>query len=240
MQELVHLTEGQKINLLNEFDTLNNSFDILLIDTGAGISSNVIYFNLAAQERIVIVTAEPTSITDACIPDKRFRNRDPRFRGEQKHKCRNVDRFTLADFQHNEVSDAYLCPNGKLLRLNVKKAVMDGVIYRRYVADRDDCMGCKRKVKCTRHKTAKRKFINVPVGSVPGNVIKAMAAKVDSEKGRKIYPQRIAIVEPVFANIRTHKEMNRSTLRGKIMVNIQWLLYCMVHNIGKLVSYSFA
>jgi flagellar biosynthesis protein FlhG len=40
-------------------------FDILLIDTGAGISSNVIYFNLAAQERVVVVTPEPTSITDA-------------------------------------------------------------------------------------------------------------------------------------------------------------------------------
>jgi len=65
VQELSHLTEGHKINLLNEFDLLNNMFDILLIDTGAGISSNVIYFNLAAQERIVVVTPEPTSITDA-------------------------------------------------------------------------------------------------------------------------------------------------------------------------------
>ena len=65
VQELAHLTEGHKINLLNEFDILNNMFDILLIDTSAGISSNVIYFNLAAQERIVVVTPEPTSITDA-------------------------------------------------------------------------------------------------------------------------------------------------------------------------------
>jgi len=65
VQELSHLTEGHKINLLNEFDLLNNMFDILLIDTGAGISSNVIYFNLAAQERIVVVTPEATSITDA-------------------------------------------------------------------------------------------------------------------------------------------------------------------------------
>ncbi|MDY7034713.1 MAG: MinD/ParA family protein [Thermodesulfobacteriota bacterium] len=65
VQELAHLTEGQKINLLNEFDTLSNMFDILLIDTGAGISSNVIYFNLAAEERIIVVTPEPTSITDA-------------------------------------------------------------------------------------------------------------------------------------------------------------------------------
>jgi len=65
VQELAHLTEGHKINLLNEFDILNNMFDILLIDTSAGISSNVIYFNLAAQERIVVLTPEPTSITDA-------------------------------------------------------------------------------------------------------------------------------------------------------------------------------
>jgi flagellar biosynthesis protein FlhG len=65
VQELTHLTEGQKINLLNEFDNLNSRFDILLIDTSAGISSNVIYFNLAAEERIVVVTPEPTSVTDA-------------------------------------------------------------------------------------------------------------------------------------------------------------------------------
>jgi flagellar biosynthesis protein FlhG len=65
VQELSHLTEGHKINLLNEFDLLNNMYDILLIDTGAGISSNVLYFNLAAQQRIVVVTPEPTSITDA-------------------------------------------------------------------------------------------------------------------------------------------------------------------------------
>jgi len=65
VHELVHLTEGQKINLLSEFESLNNIFDLMLIDTGAGISSNVIYFNLAAEERIVVVTPEPTSITDA-------------------------------------------------------------------------------------------------------------------------------------------------------------------------------
>ena len=65
VQELTHLTEGQKIHLLNEFDSLNSRFDILLIDTGAGVSSNVIYFNMAAEERIIVVTPEPTSVTDA-------------------------------------------------------------------------------------------------------------------------------------------------------------------------------
>lgn len=65
VQDLVHLTQGQKLNLLNEFDSLEENFDILLIDTGAGISSNVIYFSIAADERIVVATSEPTSITDA-------------------------------------------------------------------------------------------------------------------------------------------------------------------------------
>lgn len=65
LQQLVDLTQGQKLNLLNEFDALEEDFDVFLIDTGAGISSNVIYFGIAAEERIVVVTSEPTSITDA-------------------------------------------------------------------------------------------------------------------------------------------------------------------------------
>ena len=65
IEEVANLTEGQKLNILGEFDNLNDQFDIMLIDTGAGISSNVVYFNLAAQERLVVVTPEPTSITDA-------------------------------------------------------------------------------------------------------------------------------------------------------------------------------
>jgi transposase len=175
---------------------------------------------------------------DAYIPDKRFRKRDPRFQGEHKQRHGRTDRFTLADFHHNKGRDEYLCPNGKVFRLNVKKTVIDGVIYRRYINNKDNCKGCELKVKCIKGKKTERRFLMVPVGSVPGNLSKVMAAKIDSEKGRKIYPQRIAIVEPVFANIETHKGMDRLSLRGKIKVNIQWLLYCMIHNIGKIVAYG--
>ncbi len=70
------------------------------------------------------------------------------------------------------------------------------------------------------------------------NYSKEMAAKIDTERARKIYPRRVAIVEPVFANIRTQKRLDRFTLRGKIKVNIQWLLYCMVHNIEKIVNFG--
>lgn len=66
VQELTELTKGQKLNLLSGLEGLGGSIDVLLIDTGAGISSNVIYFNLASQERVIIVTPEPASIIDAC------------------------------------------------------------------------------------------------------------------------------------------------------------------------------
>lgn len=62
---VTNLTSEQKLDFLQKMDELNGLYDILLIDTGAGISSNVLYFNLAAQVRIVVVTPEPTSLTDA-------------------------------------------------------------------------------------------------------------------------------------------------------------------------------
>jgi flagellar biosynthesis protein FlhG len=65
IQELTKLTKEQKIQILTELDSLIDSIDILLIDTAAGISSNVMYFNVSAQEIMVVVTPEPTSITDA-------------------------------------------------------------------------------------------------------------------------------------------------------------------------------
>lgn len=65
VSELVNLDESQKLLLLNEIDLFCENVDFILIDTGAGISSNVLYFNMMAQESIVISTSEPTSITDA-------------------------------------------------------------------------------------------------------------------------------------------------------------------------------
>jgi transposase len=175
---------------------------------------------------------------DAYIPDRRFRTRDPRLQDKQKKRAKRVDRFRLEDFCHNEDTDEYLCPNGKVLKVKDKNYASDGIIYRRYMSVKEDCLGCELKVKCVRRKNAKRKVICVPVGIVPGNLTKAMQDKIDSEEGKRIYARRMAIVEPVFANIRTHKEMNRFTLRGKVKVNIQWLLYCMVHNMGKILKYG--
>jgi transposase len=175
---------------------------------------------------------------DAYIPDKDFRKRDPRFRTKSPSKPKEEKKFTLKDFKHNEAKDGYICPEGKILKRQAKKFKNSGNIYRRYAADKNDCIGCQLKSRCLIQKNAKRRYVCVPIGSTPENLTKPMIQKIDSEQGRKIYSQRIGIVEPVFANVRTHKRMDHFTLRGKIKVNIQWLLYCMIHNMEKIVNYG--
>ena len=65
MSEMLTLSTGQKLELLDAVDELEDDLDYLIVDTGAGISDNVLYFNMAAQERLVVLTPEPTSLTDA-------------------------------------------------------------------------------------------------------------------------------------------------------------------------------
>lgn len=65
MSEMLTLSTGQKLELLEAMGDLEDAIDYLIVDTGAGINDNVLYFNLASQERLVILTPEPTSLTDA-------------------------------------------------------------------------------------------------------------------------------------------------------------------------------
>ena len=65
MSEMLALNTGQKLELLEAVDVLDEQVDYLIVDTGAGINDNVLYFNLAVQERVVVLTPEPTSLTDA-------------------------------------------------------------------------------------------------------------------------------------------------------------------------------
>ena len=65
-----------------------------------------------------------------------------------------------------------------------------------------------------------------------------MKHKIDSDQERVIYSKRIGTVEPVFANLRHAIGLDRFTLRGKEKVNIQWKLYCIVHNMLKIHRYG--
>lgn len=62
--DLTSLTWEQQLLLQDELEQVSRDVDLLLIDTGAGISPNVMFFAVAAQETLVVVTPEPTSLTD--------------------------------------------------------------------------------------------------------------------------------------------------------------------------------
>jgi len=171
---------------------------------------------------------------DAYIPDRYYRGRDPRFE-KQRRKLR---KFELSDFSYNEGTDRYECPNGKVLKINARKSKHKDKWYRSYKADENDCSRCGLRNRCITQKRARRKILMVQINKEGINYSRQMIAKIDSERGRELYSHRTAIVEPVFANIRTHKKLDCFTLRGKIKVTIQWLLYCMVHNIEKIANFG--
>lgn len=65
VQELTSLDEFQKLKLLEEFDAYEDDIDVVLIDTAAGVSTNVSFFCVAAEHIVVVTSPEPTAITDA-------------------------------------------------------------------------------------------------------------------------------------------------------------------------------
>ncbi len=64
-QDLVSMTPQQHAGLIQAFSDLGDNLDVLVIDTAAGIGDSVTSFVRAAQEVILVVCDEPTSITDA-------------------------------------------------------------------------------------------------------------------------------------------------------------------------------
>jgi len=178
---------------------------------------------------------------DAYIPDKDFRKRHPGLEVKKSSIASRRRKFRLEDFRYDETADEYECPVGKKLKPHTRSQMSSwGTVYRTYRADKGDCEVCTQREGCISQKgtKGKRKYLFIPIESESRNYSQAMAAKMDTERGRTIYPHRMRIVEPVFANIRTQKRLDCFTLRGKIKVNIQWLLYCMIHNIEKIVHFG--
>ena len=62
--KIANLNDEERQNFIQELDTLTNA-DIIIIDTSAGVSDNVLDFIAAADEAVIVTTPEPTSITDA-------------------------------------------------------------------------------------------------------------------------------------------------------------------------------
>lgn len=186
---------------------------------------------------------------DAYVPDPQFRKRDIRFADAGRHR-RSVDKrherykskkryFAVEDFNLDDRTGKLICPAGHGLYVknrNFKTA--DGLMGIAYQAPKTACRDCQLRSKCLRNSDTVSRQVHVFYGKRPGSLTDEMKQKIDTPEGRSIYSKRLGIVEPVFGNIRACKRMDKFTLRGKIKVNIQWLLYCLVHNIEKIGNYG--
>lgn len=180
---------------------------------------------------------------DALIADGNFRKRDPRFANRDRFQpeSRKAKWFSASEFDYDPQSKTCHCPAGKLLWQS-HCYTAKGNQYISFSGYLKDCRVCPLQHKCMR-KPAKERgrqvSFRVNQASTSGTrVIDKMKDRIDSDQGRYLYNKRLGTVEPVFGNIRTTKGLCRFSLRGKIKVNAQWMMYCMVHNIEKLQNYG--
>jgi transposase len=186
---------------------------------------------------------------DAYVPDPQFRKRDIRFADAGRHR-RSVDKrkeryqskkrwFSVEDFKLDDRTGKLICPAGHGLYVkNRNFQTGDGYKAIAYQAPKTACRDCQLRSKCLRNPTTVSRQVHVFYGHRPGSLTDEMKQKIDTPEGRRTYSKRLGIVEPVFGNIRACKRMDRFTVRGRIKVNIQWMLYCLVHNIEKIINFG--
>ena len=194
---------------------------------------------------------------DAYIPDGGFRKRDERYQNQERfrdgvtkrpkktnHKTKQKI-FTWEEFEYDEEQKKYKCPNGKYLNQQSLHHKLRNKVYEYYRAKEADCRKCALRGKCLSKESGKARGLLIPKGYREDReehitYSQQMQRKIDTDIGKEIYSKRLGIIEPVFANIRYQKGLDRFTFRGKVKVNIQWMLYCLVHNIEKIANYGLA
>ena len=175
---------------------------------------------------------------EVLIPDPQFRRRDEAFQERKRGK----GRYSVEDFTYDKKNDRYLCPAGKALGCKGKIKLRNNE-GKKYQASAKDCGGCRYMDRCIniRTKSLKKRSkrtrtLYIVERKYEENMSEKMKEKIDHPAWRELYTRRQQIIEPVFADIRYCKRMDRFTLRGNEKVNIQWQLYCIVHNIGKCIK----
>ena len=187
---------------------------------------------------------------DAYVADRLFRQRDPRFVGADRYKQRQRQQrsgrskrlFSPADFVFAKDLSHCICPAGKRLYRSGGHVQVRGSMATKFKAPKSACLGCALRSACLRHpeRTEIRQVAYFHGRSVQGaeSFTARMQRKIDSTVGRALYSLRVAIAEPPFAHICRVMGLDRFTLRGKIKVNIQWKLFCIVHNLKKAARYG--
>ena len=169
---------------------------------------------------------------EAIIPDEQFRNRDEDIKDGKRRKGK--EQFDVRHFKYDKKENYYICPNGKKLEFK-SKVKLNRNEGKKYQSKVSDCNGCPYVSKCIKTKKKEKKYrtLYIPIRKYEENLSQKMREKIDKPRYKELYSKRLGLIEPVFANITCCKGMDRFTLRSQRKVMVQWLLYCLVHNIGK-------
>lgn len=188
---------------------------------------------------------------NAYIPDNQFRSRDPRYKDQKKtygkrHQDTKVGVMEVipsSEFKFSLKKKSCICPAGNAMWLSSEKQVSKGKVKLFFEGNLTDCRNCSLREQCMRNPASAdhRKGSGRQVSKTFKTEKTAtdwMKKRVDSAYGKQIYSHRMSVVEPVFGNIGTNKGLNRFSLRSKAKVQGQWRLFCMVHNIEKVMRYG--
>ena len=226
-------------------ENIYQSGTIVTADTGFANEANMAYLY---QRRI-----------NAYVPDNRFRQRDPKFaqqkekygkrhqqeqsKSEKSHYSKQV--IPANEFKFDEKARTCRCPAGEQLSYRGERAASNGKLKAWFEGKLLQCRHCDLKHQCMKNPSAAdhRKGAGRQVSFLLEEQSKPsytdwMKKRVDSDFGKQVYGHRMSVVEPVFGNIGTAKKLKRFSLRGKQKVQGQWQLYCMIHNIEKLMRYG--
>ena len=202
------------------------------------------------------ITALAQTSTPALIADNGMRKRDERFKHRDRFKAvpdplhdkagmkpKPSGRYRPKDFDYDPEAGTCICPAGKHLYQNGSNCIHGDMIGTKFQGAQRDCVPCDHRDKCLRTpdktKTRQVMFFRGKADPARVNYSEMMKQAIDSPEGRALYGRRFATVEPVFANLRYNKGLNRFTLRGQRKVDTQWKLFCLVHNIEKLAHHGY-
>ena len=116
VEDLIKLDQQQISKFIENMAMLDKLADIIIIDTGAGLSENVMSFIVAADEVLLVTTPEPTSITDAYALIKMVSNRD------KEKKISVIVNKSESNAEANDVLNKLVLVAGKFLGISLEPA----------------------------------------------------------------------------------------------------------------------
>ncbi len=170
----------------------------------------------------------------ALIADPDMRKRDERFADRDHHTSapdplhdksgatkKALPVFAPSDFTYDADARTCVCPAGKSLIRRGARNVTNGHVGEHFQGAKRDGAPCALRDQCLRTPTTtvvrNVAFFRGREDAETETHTMRMQQRLDTPEGREQYGRRFATVEPVFANIRFNKRLDRFTLRGRVI-----------------------